>query len=239
MRLTPIPALAHERLERPMDFPIILPDRHPLASGVEVWRPYNCAQVRLEMPVEAEYIDFAKAQVEDAAALCMDAETAKQASALCAMASRAGAGPPPSENAVYVVAPKSREACKIGMAKNPAARLSGIQTGSWQEMELCGIFWCIYGNAEILERAAINAAKAAGFHLKGEWFDASPEFLAIVIAASAKGLDTKVADSNMWMRQREAIRRQRKELEFTNHSPIRGSLNPRRPFSEHRELMLK
>lgn len=191
-----------------MELPTILPNRHPLASAIRLKRRYSQSSLVDEMPVEVEFIDFDRATVGDAVALCMDGEESRRASAVCALSHKRGADCPPQDNAVYVVASRGGEAAKIGMAVNPASRLCNLQSGHWAELELCGLFWCIGGDAAILERAALRAASAMGLSLRGEWFDAAPDLLGLIVASAAKGAGIRISDSAMWIRQREAIRRQ-------------------------------
>lgn len=202
-----------------MDFPLIMPDRHRLATSIEAPRKYNLGGVRQSFQVEAEYIDLDRAAPEEIADLCMDSDAAKKASAVCLYAHKHGADCKPPEEAVYIIAPPSRDACKVGIAKNPAKRLASLQTSHWEDLELCGLFWCLHeGNALALEQASHKAAKSINLHARGEWFRTSPEMMALVVATAAKGLRTRVADSMMWMRQREAIRWQLRWLE-SNQEP--------------------
>lgn len=196
-------------MERPVDFPIVLPNRHELASASRVERPYrSLGHGKETMPVLAEHFDLDKAKAEDMAALCMDSDLAIKAAEICAAAHKTGADSPPTEKAVYIIDAPDKGAAKIGIAKRPLARLATLQSSCFTTLELRGLFWCVDGQSEKLEFQALRAARQAGLGLRGEWFEASPELLGLVVATVAATLKLKVADSAMWLRQREAIRRQ-------------------------------
>ena len=61
---------------------------------------------------------------------------------------------------------------KIGIADNAKKRFAAIQTGNWAELTLLHHWW-MAGKllTERVEREAGKRLKAAGKHLRGEWFD--------------------------------------------------------------------
>ena len=200
--------------------PLILDNRHPLASAVEVNRPWHLGMTAQTMPVAAEYIDLTRADPMEAADLCSDRAEMAKAMAVCSAACRDVANP--TEGVVYIATPKSGEVSKVGKAVNPASRLNSLQTGHWEELDFHALFWCVKGGVEALERATLHALEGAGMRIRGEWFNCAPEFAAMAVAVAAKELGFKVADSTMWLRQREAIRQQRSTLELRTRPLIRA-----------------
>jgi hypothetical protein len=165
------------------------------------------ARLQEEMPVLAECFDTEKAKPEDIARLCMDAKMAAKAAAVAELSHGINAASKPRDVAVYVIA--SSDTAKVGYAKRPKKRLDSIQVGCWAPLEIVGLFWCINGaDAKDLEYYTHAQAKALGLGIRGEWFDASTDLLGLIIATVAHTKNIKVADSAMWLRQREAVRRQ-------------------------------
>jgi hypothetical protein len=203
-----------------MGMPFSLPNRHPLATASEVARPYVPSRfLQSDMPVLAEHFDLAKARPEEIAALCMDEAPIKAALGVSALAHNATADSKPRDVAVYVIGPDNGEVAKVGFAKRPENRLNGLQTGSWLPLSIHALFWCVDGEAKALEYEAHDAAKGAGIKRRGEWFTASPELMSLVIATVAHAKGYKVADSAMWLRQREAVRQQ---VRFLNQGERSG-----------------
>jgi Meiotically up-regulated gene 113 len=73
---------------------------------------------------------------------------------------------------VYVISAEP-EVVKIGLARDPARRLRGIQTGSYQKLELSYAFKCPEGKASAIERQAHLLLKDN--RRAGEWFGVSVE----------------------------------------------------------------
>lgn len=204
-----------------MELPVILPNRDPLASATEVKRPYRpTGHGKETMPVIAEHFDFAKARPETIACQCLDGEINKAAAEVAELAHRNGADSKPQDVAVYVISPEDEDVVKVGMAKRPQNRLASLQVSNWKPLTIEALFWCLnWQDAERLEFETHKAMRAAGHGARGEWFTTGPLFAAIAVATVAHSLKIKVADSAMWLRQRQAIRRQVFYLEHGRELP--------------------
>lgn len=102
--------------------------------------------------------------------------------------------------AVYAIQAGDSDVCKIGVAFNPVERLINHQVSNWQELTLDCLLWIFGGRARAVEKIAIESAKAAGRHIRGEWIMAAPDEAALLIAAAAKSIGAFVADSDLYAR---------------------------------------
>lgn len=74
---------------------------------------------------------------------------------------------------LYVVGPRGGDVVKIGRAQDVRSRLSGLQIGQWQEIEILetvSLPWRAVKAAE-----ALTHKRLATDRLRGEWFKVSPE----------------------------------------------------------------
>jgi hypothetical protein len=188
--------------------PAFLEHPSPFAATTKMARKFDCHGYPQECEFDVEHIDLATAQVEDIIQLCMAPEPLKLCLELRDLAGiHWDHGP---EKAVYVIGRPDADTCKIGVAKNPKKRFDQLQTGSPHKLKIHALFWVLDGWAERVESAALKTAKAMGIRLSGEWIDGTPEMAALLIASAIKAGHVKVADSAMMIRQREAIRNERR-----------------------------
>ncbi len=109
-----------------------------------------------------------------------------------------------AEQAVYVMGTTDPNVSKIGIAGDPAKRLKNLQTANWSGLKISGLLWSYYSARQIEQRALKSAAKS-GKRLNGEWVAMSPDEAMLLIAECAEQLSSKVADSGMWVRNRNRI----------------------------------
>lgn len=89
---------------------------------------------------------------------------------------------------VYVIkAPNDR--VKIGVTKNPSARLAALQTGSHMRLRFAFI-GCTPGEGYDIEGAAHNVL--AAYRLEGEWFDVPAEMAVAAVTSCAWKLGHKL-----------------------------------------------
>ncbi len=96
-------------------------------------------------------------------------------------------------NFVYVIQGRPRSPVKIGLAKNPVARLAQLQTGNPQALRLLyvvpGDKWL---EAELHERAGTVSSSVGG----SEWFDYTKELQPLLLLIEAMGAAMKAAYVN-------------------------------------------
>lgn len=78
------------------------------------------------------------------------------------------------EACVYVIGDIAASAVKIGMAKDPIARLAQLQTGNPSRLYLHRVFWVSADQAANIECDAHANAGASYQRLEGEWFSCTP-----------------------------------------------------------------
>lgn len=94
--------------------------------------------------------------------------------------------------AVYVAEAGDRGVVKVGFSSDPAKRCAQLQGSN---AEIIRIAWAVRSeHAMKLEKAAHRYLKANGRHVRGEWFEASPEAVIGAIKAEAErlGISTEV-----------------------------------------------
>lgn len=103
-------------------------------------------------------------------------------------------------DSVYVICPEGKTPCKIGRARAPGRRLSNLQIGHWQELNLFYIGY-VYGRnvSEMLEAAVHAFLKKNDRHIRGEWFDIRAEVASQIIAMVAKqhGIDVFIKNEEV------------------------------------------
>jgi len=79
-----------------------------------------------------------------------------------------------AEYKIYVIRAE-RDACKIGIAKNPMTRLKQMQTGNHRKLSL-EVFYNIGSQKQTrcLEEKIHKRLKIIGIHISGEWFQYKP-----------------------------------------------------------------
>lgn len=71
---------------------------------------------------------------------------------------------------VYIIAPEAGYPVKIGVAEKPTKRLSGIQTGCWEELVIHGLYQANNrGDAYRLEK--LSHKRLGDRKMTGEWFN--------------------------------------------------------------------
>lgn len=72
---------------------------------------------------------------------------------------------------VYVITTTDQYPTKIGISDNIKRRFSGIQSSNWMSLLLVRHWWLVGKPlSERVEREAGARLKAAGKHIRGEWF---------------------------------------------------------------------
>lgn len=185
-----------------------LRDASPLSAPIRLSRKFDWFGMTGTADVEAECIDLARANADDIVAMCMEPETIRLAVMAADLAwSEKDNGP---ETSIYVIGAKDGDTCKIGIAKNPASRVRCLQTGFPHKFEIHALFWVLDSEPVSIEQAALRAAKGMGLRLSGEWVNGPAELGALFVASAIKTLNVRIADSAMMLRQREAIRNERR-----------------------------
>jgi hypothetical protein len=177
-----------------------------LASTVEVKRTVRgLRNGEREITIEAEYLDPAKATPEQIAGICSSEKTIGLA---CKLMPYDGMVPGGGGGCVYIVHAKDDPGyCKVGIAENPVNRLVGLQIGNRHTLSIASLFWIVRGNRHWLETLTHRVAKATNKHLHGEWLTVPPQEAALIVGEVAHRTDeVRVADSALWLRQREAMR---------------------------------
>lgn len=102
--------------------------------------------------------------------------------------------------AVYVMCPTSSTASKIGVARNPLARLKVLQTGCHEQLHIRHLFWLPEKQAYGLEGLSLRVIGKMGLRLVGEWVDMDPADLACLIATVVCSNESmQLADSEMFV----------------------------------------
>jgi hypothetical protein len=179
----------------------ISPNSAQFASLVPVTRKIDFGGLDQEATVNAEYFDRKKCSPEDIAELCC-----REGDIIKASSARLMCDPPAPESAIYLIGPRDRSVCKIGVAMNPAKRLAELQVGCWEELHTYALFWFIEGRAYGVEKLSHRIADKMGKRLRGEWVDMDPGGAAYIVGSVIHStMRVKVADSMMWLRQRMAL----------------------------------
>lgn len=187
---------------------LISANKCPMARIGEFRRKIN-GEARTVM---LEYADPTRADAEKFAENLTKYECVDRASLLCARAFDMKT--PPHESAVYVITNEDKTMSKIGVAKHPLRRLSGLQSGNWQRLYIAGLCWVLDGAVYGVENLALRVAKRMEKRLKGEWMEAPPQDAAFILASTALSIPSvKVADSGMWLRNLDYMAAQNAELE--------------------------
>jgi hypothetical protein len=96
---------------------------------------------------------------------------------------------------VYVMAVEDGPV-KVGIAVNPRRRLMSIQPAIWKPIHLYALIKCRTPDAHIIEATALNRLRPR--HLRGEWFDCTPEKAREEVLAAAKA-------SAVWFREVKSV----------------------------------
>lgn len=115
------------------------------------------------------------------------------------------------ESAVYILHHPGSGHCKIGVAHDPRLRLEGFQIAHWAPIAFTALFWVMDGSATGLEMLAHRVASKIMKKGRGEWVTMEPDEAANLVATVALSSPVKIADSAMWMRNRERVRIARSE----------------------------
>jgi len=124
----------------------------------------------------------------------------------CALArSLTGEAGAKAEQAVYVIGTDDPNISKIGVAGDPSKRFKSLQTANAKKLRISGLLWS-YFSARQIEYLALKNAGKAGKRIRGEWVEMSPDEAMLLVAEAAEELRSMVADSGMWVRNRNRIR---------------------------------
>jgi hypothetical protein len=95
---------------------------------------------------------------------------------------------------VYLIGPESGAAVKVGKAVNLAARLSSLQTGSWEAIGVRAAVVVPMSVAKDVE--ALAHRRLAGQRTRGEWFAGDLEHLTSVVLGAARDVVGRVGIKN-------------------------------------------
>jgi hypothetical protein len=216
-------------------FDSISPNSSLFASTVVVERSIRVDGLAHDARVHAEYFDPKKCEPEDIAESCVrlgEIAAAAKARHLCS--------PPAPEITIYLAGPKAGGPTKIGVAQNPIRRLEMLQVGCWTELMFYGLFWFIEGSAFGVEALAHRIASKMGKRMYGEWVDMDPGGAAYVVASVIHSMQqVKVADSSMWLRQRQELMRLRGRMAepIEDGGPSNGLRTSNMDMAEHLNIL--
>lgn len=155
-----------------------------------------------EVSFEALRVDKRKCTAENLALDCARANLNRKASEVSNRLFKAW---PDYDAAVYVIAPSSGLASKVGFSSNPIKRLESLQGGSHEQMHITHLFWMPRRAAKGVEGLTLRVLGRLGVRLKGEWCSYSPNEAATAIAAVAVQGDFAVATSWMYLANYERV----------------------------------
>jgi hypothetical protein len=90
---------------------------------------------------------------------------------------------------VYVITRGAGKPCKIGIARDPTARLRSLQTGQPEKLRVDHLLWVPTAViASAIERDVHRGLKKTGSHVTGEWFDIAPHEAARIVRSAAEKL---------------------------------------------------
>lgn len=92
-------------------------------------------------------------------------------------------------HSVYVITTITGNPVKIGIAENPPKRFAGLQSGNWIELVRVEHWW-MAGKplSERVEKLAMKKLTDAGKHIRGEWFNCTPEEARAAVIGSISDL---------------------------------------------------
>ena len=95
---------------------------------------------------------------------------------------------------VYLIGPSSGAAVKVGKAVNLAARLSSLQTGAWEAIEVRAALVVPMSVAKDVE--ALAHRRLAAHRSRGEWFTGELEHMTSVVLGAARDVVHRVGIKN-------------------------------------------
>ena len=91
--------------------------------------------------------------------------------------------------ACYVIGVDAEGPTKVGYASDMVTRLSQFQSAHWREVSIFSVYWFAgVPLAQRVEGSTLASLKAAGWHLRGEWFNVPAATAAKAIEASAAAM---------------------------------------------------
>jgi hypothetical protein len=182
------------------------PDTNPLAKFTKLRRHSVCeGGITAGHLIDVEHFDLDKAEPEDMARQCANADDMWK-SMVVRKAIPDAVYIQIKEAAIYVIGTADRKMSKVGVAVNPAMRIKALQCGCPVDLKIHALFWIVEGEPVTYEKTIHKVAAEMGYNVKREWIETSPSEAALLVATLLHKLDAKVADSAMWVRQREMIR---------------------------------
>ena len=98
---------------------------------------------------------------------------------------------------LYLIGPESGYPVKIGISDTVKARLSALQTGSWEKVKLHALLWLFGYDAYGVEQAVLKEAKRIGCHERGEWLSLTPVSAMDMVIDAARAEGVRVFTSAM------------------------------------------
>lgn len=92
--------------------------------------------------------------------------------------------------AVYVIGPKQKRPIKIGVASDIHARFANIQTCNWEQLWMYYCLWTA-GNVVATRLEQLTHKILEKNHVRGEWFDITPDLARETIHLAADKLQIK------------------------------------------------
>lgn len=112
---------------------------------------------------------------------------------------------------VYAVAPKCGSPTKIGVAADMVKRMSGLQTGNWEELVVQFLLWAPGKEATIRIESEIHL-QLKERHISGEWFDLHVSEAPTIIKSMAARLYPTLRffeheETVLWLKQKPLDKR--------------------------------
>ncbi|WP_298962322.1 hypothetical protein [uncultured Methylobacterium sp.] len=90
---------------------------------------------------------------------------------------------------VYAVGPLAGRPMRIGWTSSPSGRFSNLQSSHWKEMKIHDIVWTPGKPlAQRLDEEVNRLLTQAGRHLRGDWFDVTPEMIVPTLQVATDNL---------------------------------------------------
>ncbi len=119
------------------------------------------------------------------------------------------------ELCVYVVGMAGEKASKIGVSKNPASRLDGLQYGSPKRLYFSHLFWMDRADAWRVEALMLSVIEFRGRRAIGEWTSYDTGLLASTLTSCLIVTETPFSNSAMFCQNLRNVRSAGVEAELT------------------------
>lgn len=117
------------------------------------------------------------------------------------------------DRALYVLSPQAEECAKVGICFDPVSRLGSINCGRWDRVSIAALLWVVEGDARDLEQRVLTVAEQAGHEVRNEWIGRPSDEVVRLCLTVAAASQFKIANSEMWMRNRSHLMKARNRLD--------------------------